>query len=311
MSDLGRVDGRRWSLAPDDELYPDRLRDMEHPPELIRGIGDPSLLSTLCLGVIGARRATPYGLAVARKAGRIAAESGITLVSGGAMGCDAAAARGALEAGGKTIVVSGVGANRVYPRSSSDVFRRAATAGGAVISLEPWDQDVRRYAFLRRNVVIAALATALVVSEAGQRSGTTSTATAAFEMGREVYAIPGSIFSPESQGSNALIRDGAAIVTCEEDLELLISRDFGVLRMVAQHPATPRDRILSALVASPMRTDDLANSLGVDPLTVLQQIADFEVRGVIMRLPDGRYCPTQETLLARDRIEGQEERHDV
>lgn len=287
----------KWDLSSTDEAYPKSLEDMESPPAVIHGVGDVTVLGTMCLAVIGARLATPYGLAVASMAGRIAAESGITLVSGGAMGCDAAALRGALDAGGRTIVVSGVGADCVYPKSSADVFARAPKEGGAVVSIVPWGAPVQKFAFLQRNTVIAALSTALLVSEAGSRSGTTSTALAATEFGREVYAAPGSIFSPESQGANALIRDGAHIVTSEDDLEMLISRDYGVLRMVREQPATPRGRVLSALVASPMRADDLANRLGIPPLELLRMLADYEVNGAVVRLPDGRYAPTQETLL--------------
>lgn len=288
---------QRWELTQQDERYPRRLDDMCDAPERIYGCGDPAVLDTMCLAVVGARRATPYGLAVAKLAGRIAAESGITLVSGGAMGCDAAAARGALDAGGKTIVVSGVGADAVYPHRSSDVFARARSGGGAVISLEPWGTPPQRWAFPRRNRIIAALSTAILVSEAGQRSGTASTAMAGIEMGREVYAVPGSIFSPESAGSNALIRDGAHIIANEVDLEMLISRDFGVLRLVSERPATPQGRVLSALIACPMRPEELASSLGEDLLELNLMLADYETRGVVERLLDGRYAPTQETLL--------------
>ena len=288
-----------WDLHIGDEAYPQSLREMKAPPEVIHGVGCVDALSTMCLGVIGARLATPYGMATASMAGRVAAESGITLVSGGAMGCDVAALRGALDAGGKAIVVSGVGADRVYPKSSRDVFERAPRQGGAVIALAPWGAQVHKFAFLQRNTIIAALSTALVVCEAGQRSGTTSTALAATEMGREVYAVPGSVFSPESQGANALIRDGAHIICSESDLELLISRDFGVLRLVQERPASPRGRVLSALVASPMRADDLANHLAMKPLELLRILADYEVAGAVRRLPDGRYAATEETLLGQ------------
>ena len=166
-----------------------------------------------------------------------------------------------------------------------------------MVSLAPWGSEPHAFAFLRRNVIIAALSTSLLVSEAGQRSGTTSTAMAAIELGREVYAAPGSIFSPESWGANALIRDGAHIVTSEVDLEMLISRDFGVLRLVREEVATPRGRVLSALVASPMRADDLANHLGEQPLELLRILSDYEVQGAVKRLPDGRYAATEETLL--------------
>ncbi len=298
MVDLGLYNGHpKWEITPEDEAYPDSIRAMEEPPEVIHGVGDVSVLDTMCLAVIGARLATPYGLSVAKMAGRIAAESGITLVSGGAMGCDAAALRGALDAGGRTIVVSGVGADCVYPSTSADVFRRAPEQGGAVIALAPWGAPVQKFAFLERNKIIAALSRALLVSEAGQRSGTTSTALAAAELGREVYAVPGSIFSPESQGANALIRDGAHMVASENDLEMLISRDYGVLRMMHEELATPRSRVLSALIANPMRAEDLANHLGYEPIELLRILSGYEASGVVTRLPDGRYAPTQQTLL--------------
>ena len=292
----------RWELSLEDGDFPASLLQMEKPPRVLHGVGDASVLSTMCLAVVGTRLATPYGLAVAEMAGRIAAESGVTLVSGGAMGCDAAALRGALDAGGRTIVVSGVGADCVYPKSSADIFERAPREGGAVIALVPWGSPVQKFAFLQRNAIIAALSTAVLVSEAGQRSGTTSTAMAATELGREVYAVPGSIFSPESLGANALIRDGAHIVASEGDLEMLISRDFGVLRLTSEEVATPRGRVLSALVASPTRADDLANRLGYEPLELLRILADYEVNGLVMRLPDGRYAPTAEALVGRGRM---------
>ena len=291
-----------WELTPDHEFYPPMLNDLEHPPSVLYGRGNAEVLHEMCLAVIGARKATPYGLTIASMAGRIAAESGIVLVSGGAMGCDAAAARGALDAGGRSVVVSGVGADLVYPKSSADVFERSIGNGGAVISLVPWGTTVRPAYFPQRNVIIAALARAVLVAEAGQRSGTTSTALAAGDLGREIYAAPGSIFSPESQGANNLIRDGAHIIASEVDLEMLISRDYGVLRLIQEEQTTPRSRMLSALIANPMRPDDLANYLGMEPIEVVHILTDHEIAGVVMRLPDGRYAPTQESYQGRGRM---------
>ena len=302
-----RFDAQGWELTPESDLYPKQLLGMESPPPIIYGRGDPELLSTMCLGVVGARLATPYGLAVAEMAGRIAAESGITVVSGGARGCDASAARGALGAGGNTIVVAGTGADQVYPLRSRDVFEAAWSGRGAVISIEPWGTPPQPWAFPKRNVVIAGLSTAVLVCEAGQRSGTTSTALAAIELGREVYAAPGSIYSPESTGANELIRDGAHIVCSESDLEMLISQDFGVLRLVREEIATPKGRLLSALTANPMRPDDLANYLGLDPIETVRILSDHEVAGLVTRMPDRRYAPTQDVLLGRARIGGQYE----
>lgn len=301
MANEKRAEG--WELTPEDENYPSSLRDMEHPPERIYGVGSQQILSSACLAIVGARRPTPYGSAVAAMAGRIAAESGITVVSGGALGCDSAAARSALNTGGKTIVVSGVGADQVYPPSSKDVFKRAVKEGGAVVSLVPWGTPPQIWSFPKRNEIIAALSTAILVCEAGERSGTASTAMAGIDIGREVYAFPGSIFSPESRGSNNLIRDGATIIASEEDLETVVSREYGVLRLVREEVATPRSRLMSALIASPMRAGELADKLGMEPVEMMRILSDYEIAGVVRHLPDGRYAPTQEVLLGQGRME--------
>lgn len=291
----------RWDLERGCESWPASLEDLECPPDELHGIGDPEVLAKKCISIIGARRATPYGLAVARMAGRVAAECGIVVVSGGAMGCDAAAARGALDAGGLTVVVAGTGADRVYPSTSADVFARAPTQG-AVVSLEPWGQTARRFAFPKRNQVIAALSQSVVICEAGLRSGTFSTAMAANQLGRDLYAVPGGIFSPESMGANQLVAEGAYVIASEIDLEQRISLDYGILRMIREGTPAPEGRILSALIAQPIRPDDLARYLEANVLDVLKALADFEAHGMVTRLPDGRYSLTQEAYLARDRM---------
>lgn len=278
------------------ELFPDKLGDARDP--VIGGVyvlGDPALLGEECLSVIGARKATPYGIAVAEMAGRISAECGLVTVSGGAVGCDHAATRAALDAGGRTIIVTGSGADVVYPRSSADIFRDCLDSGGAVVALEPWGRGPRRYAFPRRNVVIAALSRSLFVTEAGVRSGTMSTADAALAMDRMVYAIPGSIYSPNSQGTNRLIADGAMIISCEADLETRIALDYNKLHLGAATEGTwSGGKVISALVASPSRLEELSQALGESPLTVLDAISDYEAKGVVERLPDGRYSVTAE-----------------
>ena len=173
-----------WEISLGDEAYPRSLLELERPPEELRGLGDPGALSGPCLAVVGARRATPDGLAVAEMAARVAARHGITVVSGGAMGCDRAAGLAAVAAGGRSVIVSGCGADVVYPTSSQDVFEATLSSGGAVLSLERWGAGPRRWAFPKRNSVIAALSQVLVVTEAGLRSGTMSTAETAVELGR-------------------------------------------------------------------------------------------------------------------------------
>lgn len=295
----------RLDMHRGDELYPLSLNGMENPPEVIHLLGNPEVFRGDHLSVIGARKATPYGLATSAMAGRIAAECGITVVSGGAYGCDSAALRAAHAAGGKTIVVSGLGADLIYPASSKDVFENALSGGGAVVSLTPWGNRGSRWSFLERNPIIAALGDALFVCEAGQRSGTSSTAEAAAKMGKRVYAVPGPIYSPQSMGTNQLIADGAAIVCCEQDLETMIALDFGSLRVAEESSTRPEGRVLSALLAMPMRPDDLAVALGEDPLTVVKALSDFEMRGMVERLGDGRYSPSESYLATRVKIGGE------
>lgn len=295
--------GDAFELRRGDADYPSSLEDLPYPPPVIYGRGDPKALSEEAISVIGARRATPYGLSNSEIAGRLTAESGLVLVSGGAMGCDSAAARAALAAGGRTVVVAGCGADIVYPRSSKDVFEGAARRG-AVISLEKWGFPPERYTFPKRNKVIAALSRATFVAEAARHSGTMSTAETAVELGRELYAIPGSIFSPTSVGTNDLIANGARIICSEKDLEACISLDFERLRLTGGRVPTVSGRVISALIASPMRADDLATRMGEGVLDTLKALSDYESRGIVVRLPDGRYSPSAQFLGSLDRMGG-------
>lgn len=293
----------RAELERGGEGYPACLEDLEDPPERLYVMGDAGVLGEPSLSVIGARKATPYGESVATLAGRVAAECDIVMVSGGAIGCDSAAARGALAAGGRTVVVSGCGADLVYPPQSQDVFEMAVRRGGAVVSLDPWGVPPRRFSFPKRNRVIAALSQSVLIAEAGERSGTMSTAQVANQIGRDLYAVPGSIFSPESVGTNRLIGEGAYIITSERDLEARISLDYGVLRLAREGgPLRLEGRVLSSLVAEPMRADDLARHIESSPLDVISALSDYESRGVVCRLPDGRFSLTAETYLAHDRM---------
>ena len=236
---------------------------------------------------------TSYGLKTGSSAGRKEYMS-LTLEGSSTAGS------ATLGAGGKTVVVSGCGADVVYPRSSRDVFEGAVATGGAVVSAEPWGQGPRRWAFPKRNALIAALSRVLLVTEAGLRSGTMSTAAAAADLDRIVYAIPGSIFSPNSSGTNRLIGEGARIVSDEHELSVAIALDYGFARVC---PGGSRGRVgpvLSALVASPARPDELALRLNENVLTVLKTLAEHEARGVVERLPDGRYSPTKAFLMGHN-----------
>lgn len=280
-----------------DKNYPSMLLDLEKPPQKLFVKGSVDVLSRPSLSIIGARKATPYGLAIARMAGRIAAESGIVVCSGGAMGCDAAAARAALDAGGTTVVISGCGADLVYPSSSADVYERCVAGGGAIVSLGGWKTPPQRFAFVQRNAIIAALSKATLITEAGISSGTMSTALIADELGRALYSVPGSIFSPQSAGTNSLIAQGAHIICTEQDLEVLLCSDYGVLRLIGGKPAQDPGRIMSALRASPMRLEDLATALQEPSSKVLQDLMDLELSDYVVLMRDGKYAPSQKFLL--------------
>lgn len=294
----------RWELGPDDSGYPRSLLDLSGEPPVLRGYGDPSLLMTECISIIGARKATPYGRTCAQMAGRAAAECGITVVSGGAIGCDQLASAAALDAGGRTIIVPGCGADVLYPSSSDELFARAVSSGSCVVSIEPWGRMPARYTFVRRNKVIAALGASLVVCEAGMPSGTFSTATTAAELGRRVYAVPGSIFSANSRGTNWLIESGASIVTNEQALEGLISLDYGRLRTQVEVHDVSRGTLLDALVASPMRADEISVLLGLGLPQTLAVLAEQEALGLVCRLPDSRFTPTRAALVGQNEKKG-------
>ena len=285
-----------FELHIHDAHYPHALMDLERPPEVLYGIGDYSVLEKPQLAIIGARRASPYGLALARIAGRIAAECRLVVVSGGARGCDYQALRSALDAGGEICIVSGCGADQVYPSSSFDIFYEAKTRRGCVISLSPWQTPPRRFAFPQRNKIIAALGHVLIICEAGKKSGTMSTAEEAAQLGRVLYAMPGSVFSPLSVGTNMLIADGASIISSTADLEARIALDFNSLRLTNAREDKVKNELLQALIANPMRVDELARSFGRDLSKLLSELSELEIQGVVEQMLDGRFSLTQTAL---------------
>jgi DNA processing protein len=215
-------------------------------------------------------------------------------VSGGAIGCDQAAHRAALAAGGCTIAVLGGGADVVYPRGAAELLERIA-ATGALISEHPWGTEPRRWAFRTRNRIIAGLSAALLVVEAALGSGTFSTADYALAAGRDVLAVPGSIFSPECAGANRLIRQGATPVTDASELRDAVESALGPPlappSIWAPVSASSDDPVVRALRAQAMRPDDVARALALDVVTLARRLGALEAQGVIVRYRDGRYGP--------------------
>ena len=149
------MDENRYELHPGDVLFPAAVLELSDVPQTLFVRGDPEVLSTPALSIIGARKASPYGLAVAELAAKVAVEAGVTVVSGGAVGCDQASGWAAVNAGGRHVVVLGTGADVIYPRSSAGLIARTIDTGGAVVSISPWGMGPRKFAFPRRNRVIA------------------------------------------------------------------------------------------------------------------------------------------------------------
>lgn len=283
-----------WTIERDDEAYPELLRQSPDPPSRIYGRGDPNALGE-GIAIIGARKATPYGRGLARTLALWSARAGYRVISGAALGCDAEAHLAALDAGGTTIAVMGCGADVAYPRSAADLLNRIAGSGGAVISEYPWQTQPLPWMFRRRNRIIAGLAQAVLVVEAGLPSGTFTTADEALCAGRSVLAVPGSVLSPTSRGANRLIRQGATPVTDVSDLRDELAALLGPARMdslaAPEGGGVSGDDLLDALAADPMRPDDAARALGIDVVSVARRLGRLELEGRITRYADGRYGP--------------------
>jgi DNA processing protein len=290
------TDAERFELTIGEPGYPAQLAESPDPPRILYGIGDPTSLSP-GLAVIGARKATPYGLQAARLFAGWAARAGYTIISGGAVGCDQAAHRAALDHDAPTIAVLGCGADLVYPSNASELLGEIAR-NGAVVSEHPWGTPPQRWMFRTRNRIIAGLSAGLLVLEAGLPSGTFSTADYALAAGRDVFVVPGSIFAPECRGSNRLIHQGATPVSDVSELAqgvacILPSPSPGSEEGWHLSGAdSGGDRILAALRTHHWRPDDLARELETDIVTIARHIGALETSGLVVRFSDGRYGGT-------------------
>lgn len=260
----------------------------------LRGIGKHCLMDDKVM-VIGARRATPYGLALADMAGRVVAELGLTLLTSAAIGCGAQAARAAKQAGGKVIAVSAVGLDVPrYPASSKDVFDSA----DLLLSVVDDDTPPIPFNFQKRNAAMAHMSDTVIVCEAGMRSGVTTAADEAIRVDKTVFVFPGSVYSPASQGCNWLIEGGAKPVLSENDLTDKLRRFFALPTCEAvDNMPLISDRIMSALIANPMKADELARAFDKQVLEIMRELASLEMNGKVERLPDGRYSPAMRRLV--------------
>jgi DNA processing protein len=246
---------------------------------------------------VGARRPTPYGEAAAERLATDLARAGVVVISGLALGVDAAAHEGALIGGGATVAVLGTGVDVVYPASNTGLAGRIVAEGGALVSQFPDGTRPQRANFPRRNWTIAALADLVVVVEAAEGSGALITADAALALSKTVMAVPGSVFSPLSVGCHQLLRDGAGLVQNARDVLAELEGATVVLddplappaRLGLEPASAPgRDALLKHLSdAYPVEPGDLARRLGLAFSDVVARLTRLELDGVVCRMGAG------------------------
>ncbi|MBI1394434.1 MAG: DNA-protecting protein DprA [Betaproteobacteria bacterium] len=286
----------RWSSEPGhgvvplgDDAYPAQLLESGDPPTLLYVLGDVQRLDHAGLAVVGSRNATPSGRETAHDFASAASRAGLTIVSGLALGIDAAAHRGGLSGPGRTIAVVGTGIDIVYPARNRDLAHEIAR-DGVIISEHPLGTRPAAANFPRRNRIISGLSRGVLVVEAAVRSGSLITARFAAEQGREVFAIPGSIHSPLSRGCHALIKQGAKLVESIGD----VLEELGWNSSTARARAEPAngsgdDPLLTALGFDPGDVDTLVERTGLPVETVTVRLLELELEGKVVALGGGRF----------------------
>ena len=262
--------------------YPSQMMEWLQRPPAVFVWGDESSLHLPSVGIVGTRAPTTYGKAAAYKFAEALARAGVAVISGGALGIDAAAHRGALEAGGRTVAVLGSGIDRVYPAVHRGLFQ-SIRERGCLVSQFAAGVTPSPYKFIVRNHLIAGLSRAVVVVEAPETSGSLTTAQAANDYGRQVFVVPANIDNANFRGSHALIRDGATLVDHPDQ----------VLEALGLEPKTPpkpapafnklQQRIVDVLGSEPLAAEMIVDRTGVSSGEVLAELTMLELEGVIFR----------------------------
>ncbi|MCG3189563.1 MAG: hypothetical protein LKCHEGNO_02016 [Burkholderiaceae bacterium] len=279
---------RDW-IALGDPRYPRGLLQTADPPLLLYTQGDARLLNHPSLAIVGSRNPTPQGAENARAFAEHLGRAGLAIVSGLALGIDGAAHTGALAAGAPTIAVVGTGLDRVYPRANRELAHRIAERGVIVSEFNLGTEPLAAN-FPQRNRIIAGMSLGTLVVEAALESGSLITARHAAEAGREVFAIPGSIHSPQSRGCHALIKQGAKLVDDVRDVleELRFAQPAGRAD-ASQGVAAPPDDLLASMGYDPVEIDQLQARTGWPTARLSARLLELELAGDVWRLPGGRY----------------------
>ena len=289
-------------LALGEPGYPRLLSELDYPPLLLYHRGTLVDDTLPCVALVGSRKATSYGLEASKHLAADLACAGVCVVSGAAYGVDSAAHLGALESRGRTMAVLGCGPDVAYPRSHARLLRDIVSEG-AVLSEYPPGTPPLKHHFPARNRIIAGLAVGVVVVEAAEGSGAMITADFALAADREVFAVPGEIFSPNSRGSNDLIRNGAAPATSAADiLEALGLVSAGPERPAADvslQPPLPltgpgEEALLDAVTAGFSEAGDISQRAGMPLHRAIAGLSRLEVAGLVRRGPGGGYRATRQ-----------------
>lgn len=279
-----------------EETYPEMLRRIPDPPFVLYVRGTLSS-NEPCIAMVGSRKATPYGLNVTQYLARDLAAAGLTVVSGLARGIDARAHNSAMQANGRTAAVLGSGVDIIYPSEHKQLAEKIA-AQGAIISEYPLGTPPNRENFPIRNRIISGLSAAVVVVEASVKSGSLITARMAMEQGREVLAVPGSIFNESSQGCHALIRDGAALAQNWKDVVETLPQEISEKLVLVPDESntqasdlTEREKSIIALLSfeQPRHVDQLAGLAGMQAQEVLGALVDLELKNYISQMPGKQF----------------------
>jgi len=279
-----------------DGTYPSRLKEIyDYPPILyVRGEIRPE--DEWCLAVVGTRRATVYGRQITEEIVTDLARSKITITSGLAKGIDTVAHRSALDAGGRSIAVFACGLDMVYPSENTDLARRTMQQG-ALISEYPLGTRPKPDNFPRRNRIMSGMSLGVLVVEAGQSSGALITANLALEQNREVFAVPGSVLSPASRGTNRLIQEGAKLVRDHMDIleELNLTAVAQQIEMKEIIPESETESVLlKQLSAEPTHIDEVCGSSGLPVATVSSTLAMMELKGLVKSVGGMKYVLARE-----------------
>lgn len=307
---LGGLAKKKMALVlREDAQYPPLLRQIAHPPHLLYVYGETDLTDRFPVAVVGTRRASAYGLTHTREIAAELAQTGVCVVSGLALGIDAAAHTGALDGGGRTVAVLGSALDKPYPQENKPLMRRILESGGSVVSEYAPGTPPSRYSFLQRNRIIAGMCLGTLVTEGPRRSGALNTATRTLENGREVFALPGNVDSPGAQLPNMLISEGARLVTGAADILSVLVIEPKDAPKAAQAAVAPMEApaekkphipggldetqraICAALLAGEADFDALCAVSGLESDELGALLIEMEMDGLVTPLAGTRYAP--------------------